>query len=91
MADSAPARTNPGAPLLAIDGERLWASLMALARVGAYDAAATGLVGVNRQTLTDADVEGRHLVMRWMREADLDVSVDAMGNIFGRREGADPG
>ena len=91
MADSAPARTNPGAPLLAIDGERLWASLMALARVGAYEDAATGLVGVNRQTLTDADVEGRHLVMRWMREADLDVSVDAMGNIYGRREGADPG
>ena len=81
---------DPGAPQLAIDGERLWASLMELARVGAYDDAATGLVGVNRQTLTDADVAGRGLVMRWMREAGLDVSVDAMGNLFGRREGTDP-
>ncbi len=49
--------------------------------------AATGLVGVNRQSLTDADADGRNLVVSWMNNAGLDVRIDQMGNIFGRREG----
>ena len=81
-----PATTS--APALRIDGERLWASLMELARIGAYEDPATGLVGVNRQSLTDEDAEGRRLLIRWMHEAGLEVSVDEMGTIFGRREGA---
>lgn len=75
---------------LAINGERLWASLMELASIGAYDDPATGLVGVNRQSLTDEDAEGRRLLIRWMEEAGLEVSVDEMGTIFGRREGSEP-
>ncbi|OFI40041.1 Zn-dependent hydrolase [Arthrobacter sp. SW1] len=75
---------------LTINGERLWQSLMELAKIGAYDDAATGLVGINRQSLTDEDREGRRLVMSWMEEAGLDVTVDQMGNIFGRREGTEP-
>lgn len=74
-----------------IDGDRLWGSLMALGRIGAYDDAATGLVGVNRQSLTDADAEGRRLLVSWMLEAGLEVTVDEIGNIFGRREGTEPG
>lgn len=81
-----PATTS--APALRINGERLWASLMELARIGAYEDPATGLVGVNRQSLTDEDAEGRRLLIRWMHEAGLEVSVDEMGTIFGRREGA---
>lgn len=76
---------------LTINGDRLWKSLMDLAEIGAYNDEATGLVGVNRQSLTDDDGEGRRLVISWMEEAGLEVSIDEMGNIFGRREGVEPG
>ncbi|HKU35597.1 MAG TPA: M20 family metallo-hydrolase [Paenarthrobacter sp.] len=75
---------------LAINSERLWQSLMDLAAIGAYDDAATGLTGINRQSLTDEDGKGRRLVVGWMKDAGLDVTVDQMGNIFGRRDGTDP-
>lgn len=88
MATVSANRTAPDR--LEINGERLWASLMELAQIGAYDDAETGLAGVNRQSLTDADAEGRNLLVRWMEEAYLDVSIDEMGTIFGRMEGADP-
>lgn len=76
--------------VLNINGQRLWDSLMELAQLGAYDDATTELRGVNRQSLTDEDREGRNLFVRWAREAGLEVSVDEMGNIFARREGIDP-
>ena len=46
---------------LTIDGDRLWRSLMELAEIGAYHDERTGLRGVNRLALTDADAEGRRL------------------------------
>src|SRR4051812_32226873 len=67
-----------------IDGERLWSSLMTLARIGA-----TLKGGVRRVTLTSADREGRELFARWCREAGLEVRIDAIGNMFARRAGAD--
>ena len=67
-----------------IDTERLWSSLMELARVGA-----TPKGGVRRVTLTAADREGRELFARWCREAALELRVDAIGNLFARRKGAD--
>lgn len=73
--------------VLRIDGDRLWSDLVELATIGAYDDKATGLTGVNRQSLTDEDKEGRTLVMRWMEDAGLTVTVDPMGSIFGRRPG----
>lgn len=73
-----------------VDGDRLWASLQELARIGAYDDARTGLTGVNRQTLTDEEAQGRRLVMSWMEQAGLAVRVDRIGNVVGRREGRDP-
>ncbi|HEX5598120.1 MAG TPA: M20 family metallo-hydrolase [Micromonosporaceae bacterium] len=72
---------------VAINQDRLWASLMALAEVGSYLDERTGLRGVNRLALTDAEAQGRRLVMRWMREAGLQVRVDEIGNVYGRREG----
>lgn len=74
---------------LHINGERLWSRLMELAEVGEYDAH-SGLRGVNRLALTDADSAGRQLVVGWMRAAGLAVRVDAMGNVFARRGGTDP-
>jgi N-carbamoyl-L-amino-acid hydrolase len=46
--------------------------------------------GNNRQTLTDADAEGRALFRRWCEAEGMTVAVDAMGTMFARREGADP-
>lgn len=82
-----PSGTREG---LSIDSDRLWASLMRLATIGAYDDAETGLIGVNRQALTDEDGQGRQLLIGWMKEAGLEVTIDEMGNIFGRRGGSEP-
>ncbi|MBP0593673.1 Zn-dependent hydrolase [Paraburkholderia sp. LEh10] len=67
---------------LTVNGTRLWQSLMDLARIGA-----TPKGGNARLALTALDGEGRDLVVRWMREAGLEVHVDQIGNIFGRRAG----
>ena len=68
-----------------IDGDRLWQSLMAMAEIGPGVAG-----GNNRQALTDADGEARHLFQQWCEDAGLTMSLDQMGNMFGRREGTDP-
>ena len=69
-----------------VNPERLWSSLMALARIGA-----TPKGGVRRITLTPADREGRELFARWCREAGLELRVDAIGNMFARRSGTEAG
>ena len=68
-----------------INAERLWTSLMDLARVGG-----TPKGGVRRITLTDADRQGRDLFVRWARDTGLTVRTDEVGNIFARRAGSDP-
>ncbi len=68
-------RTNP---------QRLWDSLMAMALIGPGVAG-----GNNRQTLTDADSEGRHLFARWCADAGMTMGVDTMGNMFATRAGQD--
>lgn len=70
---------------LPVSGARLWASLMEMARIGA-----TAKGGCNRQTLTDADGEGRRLLARWGEELGLALTVDRVGNMVLRREGEDP-
>ena len=67
---------------LRIDGQRLWDSLMELARIGA-----TPKGGVCRLALTDLDRQGRDLVTRWAREAGMTVTIDKIGNGFMRRAG----
>ncbi|MDP3959327.1 MAG: Zn-dependent hydrolase [Pseudorhodobacter sp.] len=76
--------TAPAANLT-INGERLWSSLMEMAKIGPGVAG-----GNNRQTLTDADRDGRALFARWCNEAGLSLGVDQMGTMFARREGTDP-
>ena len=80
--------TDTAAPLR-VDRDRLWASLMALREIGAYDDDATGLRGVRRLALTDADAEARRRVVEWMTEAGLEVRVDRIGNVTGTRPGRD--
>jgi N-carbamoyl-L-amino-acid hydrolase len=70
---------------LRINGDRLWASIHEMAKIGPGVAG-----GNNRQTLTDADGEGRHLFRRWCEEAGLTLGVDQMGTMFARREGTEP-
>ena len=67
---------------LKINGDRLWGSLMEMAKIGA-----TPKGGVCRLALTDLDRQGRDLFVRWCREAGCTVKVDRMGNIFARRAG----
>ncbi|NDV85777.1 hydantoinase/carbamoylase family amidase [Aurantimonas aggregata] len=70
---------------LQIDGDRLWDTLMEMAKIGPGIAG-----GNNRQTLTDADGEGRRLFQSWCEAAGLTMGVDTMGDMFARREGTDP-
>ena len=65
---------------LETNGERLWSSLMKMAKVGA-----TPKGGCNRVAFTDADRQGRDLFVGWCRDAGCRVSVDRIGNIFARR------
>ncbi|WP_245615731.1 Zn-dependent hydrolase [Afifella pfennigii] len=46
--------------------------------------------GNNRQTLTDADAEGRRLFQRWCEAAGMGVGIDKMGTMFATRQGTDP-
>src|SRR5699024_8461045 len=69
-------RVTDTTPELTIDADRLWSDLMDLAAIGAYDDEATGLVGVNRQSLTDEDRAGRELLHSWMEEPDLGITID---------------
>jgi len=70
---------------LRINGDRLWDSLMEMAKIGPGVAG-----GNNRQTLTDADAEGRTLFQKWCEEAGCDMGLDTMGNMFAIRPGTDP-
>jgi len=70
---------------LRINGERLWDSLMEMAKVGPGIAG-----GNNRQTLTDADAEGRKLFQSWCEAAGMTLGVDKMGTMFATRPGTDP-
>ena len=75
-------QVKPNIDNLRINGQRLWASLMELAQIGA-----TPKGGVCRLTLTDLDKQGRDLVTRWAREAGMTVTIDKIGNGFMRRPG----
>ena len=72
------------AQALRVNGQRLWDSLMELARIGA-----TPKGGVCRLALTELDGQGRDLFVRWAKAAGCSVRVDAIGNIFARRVGRD--
>ena len=84
MASSMDLATSPGENLRT-NRARLWDSLMEMALIGPGVAG-----GNNRQTLTDADSEGRHLFARWCSAAGMAMGVDSMGNMFATRAGEDP-
>jgi N-carbamoyl-L-amino-acid hydrolase len=67
---------------IAINGARLVDRLESLARIGRLDDGSC-----QRLALTDEDKQGRDLLVSWMRELELEVRVDRIGNIFGIRKG----
>ncbi|WP_040620552.1 Zn-dependent hydrolase [Rhodovulum sp. PH10] len=69
---------------LRIDGARLLSRLEKLGEIGALPGG-----GVCRLALTDEDKAGRDLVVSWMRELGLTVTIDAIGNITGTRAGTE--
>jgi len=71
---------------LRINGARLLSRLQRLAEEGARPDG-----GVCRLALSDADKAGRDLVVQWMRELGLTVTIDAIGNVVGLRRGEEDG
>lgn len=65
-----------------INSERLWASIMEMAEIGA-----TAKGGSCRLALTEEDKAGRDLFARWCEAAGCSVVVDQVGNMFARRAG----
>lgn len=72
-------------PGLRVRGERLLASLAALAEIGK-----TPEGGAERLAFSPEDGRGRDLVRSWMEEAGLEIRVDGIGNVIGRRAGESP-
>lgn len=63
---------------LSIDIDRLQRRLAELAAIGAIE----GTEGCARLALTDEDKAGRDLVVTWMRDLGLEVTIDGIGNII---------
>lgn len=69
-----------------VDGERLWRRHMEMARIGALPGG-----GVNRAAFSDEDIAARRLLLSWAGERGFELAMDAIGNLFVRRPGTDPG
>ena len=67
---------------LRVNGQRLNATITALSEFGKNPEG-----GVSRVAYSEADLKGREYVVRLMRQAKLEVSIDAAANIIGRRAG----
>ena len=65
-----------------INGRRLQGTLEQMAQIGATPGG-----GVQRLALSDPDKQARDLFVQWLHELDLEITIDEMGNIFGRRPG----
>src|SRR5699024_1811549 len=65
-----------------VSGERVAQRLHDIAQIGLTDEN-----GSNRPGFSKAEIEAKRLVIKWMEEVGLSVTVDAAGNVFGRLEG----
>jgi len=69
---------------LSVNDQRLYGHLLSLASIGKNPEG-----GVSRVAYSDADKLGRKFVLIQMKSASLDVTIDAAGNLIGRRNGSD--
>ena len=67
---------------LRVNGKRLQSTLEEMAKIGGTPGG-----GVQRLTLTDEDKQARDLYVSWLKELNLEITIDEMGNIFGKRAG----
>lgn len=67
---------------LRVNAKRLRSTLEEMAKIGGTPGG-----GVNRLALSDEDKRARDLFVKWLKELNLEITVDEMGNIFGRRPG----
>ena len=81
-----PGLTRPVRPQgdLRVNADRLMAGLRSLGAIGKTD------TGAQRVAYTEADRAARAFTLDLMRDAQLDTTVDAAGNLLGRRAGTDP-
>ena len=70
---------------LSINGNRLWDRLDELAQIGAIPET----LGSSRLALTKEDGQARDLVVSWMKDLEMDVTVDGIGNVVGVWHGAE--
>ena len=73
------APVRPSAPKTQIDGASLYRRIQLMSQTGP-----------TRLAYGEDDIRGRKVVIEMMREVGLSVSVDAAGNIVGRRPGREP-
>ncbi|MFM9938157.1 MAG: Zn-dependent hydrolase [Hyphomicrobiaceae bacterium] len=69
---------------LTLDGDRLWATIMASAQIGKGPKG-----GLRRLTLTDDDRRMRDIFAGWAKDSGYQLSIDQLGSMFVRREGRD--
>jgi beta-ureidopropionase / N-carbamoyl-L-amino-acid hydrolase len=70
---------------LTVNGDRLNQSIATLANIGQLPNG-----GVKRIAYSQEDIKARNLVQQWMRELEMEVNIDAAGNIIGRYSGKNP-
>jgi N-carbamoyl-L-amino-acid hydrolase len=80
---SVPFRSVHSQTKVRVSGTRIMDHLFALAEFGRNPQG-----GASRVAYSDADKQGREYVLGLMRAAKLDVSIDAAGNLIGRRPGS---
>ena len=70
---------------LPLSGERLWALLIGMARIGAPPNG-----GCDRQAPIDENGKARHPLRRWGEKGGLTLSADCLGNTAFRRDRSRP-
>ena len=70
---------------LLVNGDRLNQSIASLAQIGRLPNG-----GVKRIAYSKEDLEARNLVRQWMKDLEMEVKIDAAGNIIGKYPGTNP-
>src|SRR6185295_7364983 len=76
----------PAQKTIRVNGKRIMDHIFALAEFGKNPQG-----GASRVAYSDADKQGREYVLGLLRDAKLDVTIDAAGNLIGRRPGSASG
>jgi len=75
-------RRFPAQTTMRVNGRRIMDHILALAEFGKNPQG-----GASRVAYSDADKQGREYVLGLLRDAKLDVGIDAAGNLIGKRAG----